>query len=270
MAVQAAREALAGETLDINEIDAIICSTTTPTAITPSLACQIHHRLFGRGVSHDIPCYDLLAACSGYIYALSSAYDFVHSRDNAKVLVITAEVFSRVIDKTHFDTAILFGDAATATVVYGASCRYHTGALLHRPVVSARGEDGRLLALPLSGNGHLAMDGKRIFVEAIREMTNVMRRACAEVGITIEELDLLVPHQANGRIIEAIRARLALPPDRVLNCIQHMGNTSSSSIPVALGSLKRETNCRKVGLCAFGGGLTSGAAIVEFNPLAPR
>jgi 2-oxoisovalerate dehydrogenase E1 component len=212
---------------------------------------------------HEIPCYDLSAACSGYLYALQAAFDFIHVRGDGKVLVITTEVLSRVVNSADFDTAILFGDAATATIVYGPSCRDRMSARLHRPVTSAKGEDGHVLRVPLPGQGSLTLDGMALFGEAVRSMVKALEMACTEAHIDLSDLDVVVPHQANGRIIDVFRAVVEFPQERVLNCIREIGNTSSSSIPVALSMLDGGSRNRRIGLCAFGGGFTSGAAILE-------
>jgi len=269
MAVEAAQKALAAESIPLAEISAIICSTTTPMTVTPSLACQVHYHLHKSQPAHDLPCYDLFAACSGYLYAMAAGYDFLQSRPEGNVLVITSEVLSRTTDRNDFDTAILFGDAASATVLYGEGNHQRGWAALHRPIVSAAGESGQVLHVPLPGRGFVQMNGRKLFPEAVRRMIAILQRACAEAGYRLEDLDLIVPHQANGRIIEAIRSRLRLPEDRIVNCIRQHGNTSSSTIPLALSDVVgRASQNGRIGLCAFGGGFTFGAAILEQHQLA--
>lgn len=266
MAADAARIAIERQGLTIQEIDALICSTSTPLSVTPSMACLILHELCRGKRPREIPAYDVLAACSGYLYALAAGFDFTRSRPDARVLIVTTEAMSRVIDPVDFDTMVLFGDAATATILYGPTARGRAWVKLCRPILSARGEDGRVLSLGASGGAPLRMDGRRVFSEAVRQLSAMILRVCGDAGLRVDDLDLIVPHQANGRILDAVRKRLGLTPDRIMNNLRHRGNTSSSSIPVALSELAdRFQPGSKIGLTAFGGGFTSGAAILEVN-----
>jgi 3-oxoacyl-[acyl-carrier-protein] synthase III len=137
-------------------------------------------------------------------------------------------------------------------------------ALLHRPVLSARGEDGTILHHGRREDPHVNMDGLKVFPMAVRQMMSLLERACAESEIKVGDLDHIVPHQANGRILEAVATRLKQPPGRLVNRVKHAGNTSSSTIPLVLAELLREQPTGKAGLCAFGGGFTFGAAVLEF------
>ena len=143
LAVAAARDVLNRESLSLRDIDLLICSSTAPASITPSTACLVLHALNEPGGLHEVPAYDLSAACTGFLYALTAGYDFLHSHPDSIVLVVTADGMSRVVDPTDFDTAVVFGDAASATVLYGAHRSKRAWALLRRPVISASGEDGR-------------------------------------------------------------------------------------------------------------------------------
>jgi 2-oxoisovalerate dehydrogenase E1 component len=263
MAIEAAKKALAGELMGIGQIDAIICATTTPICVTPSLACLVHHRMADGASPRPIPCYDLFAACSGYLYALRAAYDYIRCRPRTNVLVVTAEVLSRRIDPKDFDTAVLFGDAATATVVYGPHCRDKMALVMHRPVACAKGDDGSALCVPLPDDGPITMDGRRISFSAVRCMASVLQQACAEAGIAVESLDLIIPHQANGRITRTLRAALDCPEEKMLDCIRDIGNAGSSGLPFAMSLLDAQARYRRIGVCTFGGGLTYGAAILE-------
>lgn len=263
LALAAARQALEREKLSLHDIHAIICSTSTPPLTTPSMACLVLHGLAGGQEAGFIAAHDVNAACSGYLYALSAGYDFLQTRPDARVLIVTAEVLTRMADPASFEMAILFGDAASATILHGASHLQGARMSLRPPVLAAKGEDGTILRLPAPGNGFIAMDGKRVFREAIRCMAAVLARACAEAGIRPDELSLIVPHQANSRIIEALRAKLRLPQERVFNHIRQHGNTSSSSIPLALAELGPMAPRTMIGLCVFGGGFTYGAALLE-------
>lgn len=262
MAAEAAREALAEAGLGVDALSLIICCTTTPEMIAPSSACRI---LYALDPAVEVAAYDLQAACSGYLYALTAAFDHLQARPDGAVLVLTSELMRRIVDIDDPATSPVFGDAATATVLTGAASAVRRLALFRRPFVSAHGETGKTLQVPLPGpDAHVRMDGRRIFGEGVRRMGFALQEACARSGLAVEDLDLIVPHQANGRIIEALRARLHLPAERVWNEIRSRGNTSSSSIPLALTTILREPGPpRRIGVCAFGAGYTFGGAICE-------
>ncbi|MCW5556964.1 MAG: ketoacyl-ACP synthase III [Verrucomicrobiae bacterium] len=268
LAAKASRAALKELGLTLADLDAIFVSTSSPLSISPSLACLLHHELSQDGPTRDLPASDLLAACTGYLYALQTAFDFCHSQPGAQVLVVTAEAMSTFTNPDDFDTAVVFADAATATVVHGPeSPLFRRGrVLLHRPVLSARGEDGTILHHGRRGDPNVNMDGLKVFPMAVRQLIALLKQACAESAVSVDSLDYIIPHQANGRILEAVDQRLKLPKGRLVNRVRHSGNTSSSTIPLVLAELLRETPGPKgtAGLCAFGGGFTFGAAVLEF------
>ncbi len=268
MAVEAADSALREAGLQAADLSLVICSTSTPVTIVPSTACLVLQRIAPEA---NVPAYDLLAACSGYLYALASAWDFLQTRPGAQVLVLTTEVMRRAINPDDPETSPIFGDAATATIVTTSGTDFAGLARLHRPLIDGRGEDGTTLLVPLPGSGQgVKMEGRRVFSEAVRRMNAVLADACVEAGIDIGDLDLIVPHQANGRIIEAMRTRLKLAPDRVWNEIREQGNTSSSTIPLALDTvLRRPGAAAQIGLCAFGGGFTWAGAILAKPAVLP-
>jgi 2-oxoisovalerate dehydrogenase E1 component len=267
LATRAARTALEGSGLTLHDLDAIYVSTSTPISISPSMACLLHHQLGGQGETKDIAASDLLAACTGYLYALQVAFDFCQSRPDASILVVTAEAMSEYTDPNDFDTAIVFADAATATLVHGPESRSFEGSRvrLHRPVLSARGEDGSILHHGRRADPNVNMDGLKVFPMAVRQLIALLKEACAESEMAVENLDYIVPHQANGRILDAVDQRLKLPKGRLVNRVRHSGNTSSSTIPLVLAELLNENARGKIGLCAFGGGFTFGAAVMEFG-----
>jgi 2-oxoisovalerate dehydrogenase E1 component len=268
MAAEAAGKALADVGMDVGALSLIICSTSTPTMISPSTACEVLRVL---DPSAEVAAYDIQAACTGYLYALAAAWDHLQARQDGAVLVLTSETMRRIVDIDDPDTSPIFGDAATATILTNATATSNGLGLVHRPVISARGEGGKTLKVPLPGpNAYVEMDGKRIFSEAVRRMGSALKEACALSDTTIDDLDLVVPHQANGRIIEALRSRLHLPAERVWNEIRFRGNTSSSSIPLALAKiLSGPDAARRIGLCAFGAGYTFGGAICERTQKQP-
>jgi 2-oxoisovalerate dehydrogenase E1 component len=267
LAVAAARQALERSGLATPDLAAIICSTSTPVETTPSTACRVLHGLCDGSLPATVPAYDINAACSGYLYALAAGYDLLQSRPGARILIVTTEALSQVTDPGDFSTEILFGDAASATVLYGAEHFDGAWARLSRPVLAAVGDNGSCLRVPSPGSGFMMMDGRVIYREAIRCMGTALARACAQEVIELENLSRVVPHQANGRIIEALRDRLGLG-QRVVNHIRHCGNTGSSSIPLVLAELGPSWGPGRVGLCAFGGGFTFGAAVLNIDPKA--
>jgi 2-oxoisovalerate dehydrogenase E1 component len=263
LATQAAQQLLRQEQLSVADLDAVIVATGTPLMMTPSLACLLLNEL-AQGSETRAAAWDVNAACSGYLYALHSAFDLLQSQPDARVLVVTAEVVSPLLDPADFGTSIIFGDAASATMVYGESEISHARARLLRPELSAKGEDGRSICVPLRGSGRVHMDGQRVFSEAVRKMINMLERVCLQHELDLETLDLIIPHQANQRIMDAIRSRIKFPEEKIYTNIRHIGNTSSSSIPLCLTEVFPQRSAgERIGLCAFGGGFTFAAGILE-------
>jgi 2-oxoisovalerate dehydrogenase E1 component len=261
MAVQAAQRTLEQEDLLVDQLDLVICSTTSPTSVTPSMACQVLNGLV-RGKSNAmLQAFDISAACSGYLYALQAGYDFLQSKPDARVLVVTTEVLSPLLDREDLDTAILFGDAASATVLYGESHYENARGRLYRPELSAKGEDGSALTVPFRDGGFIRMQGKKVFSEAVRSMIASLNRVCQREGVGVNDLNMIVPHQANQRILDAIQHRVDAS---VYSNIRRFGNTSSTSIPLCLSEiLPNAKKGDRLGMCAFGGGFTFGASILE-------
>jgi 2-oxoisovalerate dehydrogenase E1 component len=263
LAARACQQVLEQENLILDDLDMLVCSTTSPTSVTPSMACRVLNQLaVGRGESM-LQAFDINAACSGYLYALQAGYDYLQSRPQGRVLVVTTEVLSPLLDPDDFDTAILFGDAASATVLYGEADSERAKARLHRPELSAKSDVGGALSVPLLHDGFIQMQGRKVFSEAVRTMIASLQRACQLHGLHVDQLDLIVPHQANQRILDAIQHRIA---PRVYSNIRDHGNTSSSSIPLCLAEILPDApRGDRFGLCAFGGGFTFGASILEVN-----
>ncbi|TVR89227.1 MAG: transketolase [Spirochaetaceae bacterium] len=299
LAVRAARTLFERNGMSFADIDLLLCTTGTPAQITPSTATLIHHELAAGRTDLTAPAYDLSAACSGYLYALQVAYDYLSNRPRDRVLLITTEVLSPMINTADPGTAPIFADAATATLLTGAagagsdlgagaaggagagntgaaaagagSPAQHAGTIrqrlrVKRPVLAALGESGETLRVPTFAPGAcITMDGPTVFVEAVKDMILMLERACAESGITANDLDLIVPHQANQRIINAVRQRVKAPKEKMYSNIEYSGNTSSSTIPLCLEeilsqSYKRDTT---IGLAAFGGGFTFAGGLLE-------
>ncbi len=265
LAVKATKDLLEKEQLQISDIGAIICSTGTPLAMTPSLACKVLHALSPEKGEVLMQAHDVNAACSGYMYAMQSAYDFLTNAPDKKVIVITAETLSPMVNHDDQKTMALFGDAATASLVSCEQRPGNIGAKLNRPFLSATGVDDKVLYVPNMGSGeYIEMEGLTVFKLAVRKMIDMLDNACSERGITVEELQKIVPHQANERIIEAIRKTIKCPPEKMFNHIRKYGNTSSNTIPIALAELMPKTAPDAlIGLTAFGGGFTFGAAVIE-------
>lgn len=263
MAVRACWQVLDQEHLIVDDLDLVICSTTSPLSVTPSMACQVLNGLTGGKSDTTLQAFDINAACSGYLYALQAGYDFLQSRPDGRVLIVTAEVLSPLLDLEDFDTAILFGDATSASVLYGEAHFDRSHARLLRPELSAKGEDGSSLSVPFRHGGFIQMKGGKVFTEAVRRMVASLNRVCEREHLAVQDLDLVVPHQANQRIIDAIAHRIGI---QVFSNIRLHGNTSSSSIPLCLAEvLPQVSTGDRLGLCAFGGGFTFGAGILEVN-----
>lgn len=261
MAVRACWQLLDRENLILDDLDLVICSTTSPTSVTPSMACQVLNGLGNGKTDAMLQAYDINAACSGYLYALQAGYDYLQSTPNGRVLVVTAEVLSPLLNPDDFDTAILFGDAASASVLFGEGHFEQAKGRLYRPDLSAKGDDGSTLSVPLLHDGYIQMKGRKVFSEAVRSMITSLNRVCQREGIGVDDLNLIVPHQANQRIIDAIQSRVGVS---VFSNIRRHGNTSSTSIPLCLNEVfPTARKGDRLGLCAFGGGFTFGAGILE-------
>ena len=261
LAVAACEQLLGAENLCLGDIDTLICATGTPDLITPSTACQVMAAIDSNA---ECAAYDLSAACSGYLYALQNAYDILQSNPKARVLIVTTEVLSPLLDASDYTTAILFGDAATASLICGEAhldgCSYE----LRRPMLSAQGDTRSILSVPHSASGAtISMDGTRVFSLGVRKMAQSLKRMLDNAHLSLDELDLIIPHQANLRIITAIIRKMGIPDHKVFTNIRDYGNTSSNTIPLALGDvLAGGTLPAHVALTAFGGGFTYGACIL--------
>lgn len=265
LAVSATQKLLDEQHLEIGDIDLVIAATGTPDVITPSLACRVADAVSTAGRA-SLPAYDINAACSGYLYALANARDYVTNNPNARVLVVTSEVLSPLLDQNDFNTAVLFADAATASLVQGPGHEQPTLFTFAQPTIAGAPESGELLSVPRAGEGYIKMNGREVFADAVRAMSATLTSACAAEGITMDDIDLMVPHQANQRIIDAIARRSGRPAHSI---IRNLGNTSSSTIPLALmDALPTTKPGDRLGLVAFGGGITYAAAIATVG--SPR
>lgn len=276
MAVAAAEQVLASAGITAAQIDMVIVPTGTPDAMFPSTAALVADRIGAR----DAAAYDLSAACSGFVYGLAQAAALVEGGMARSVLVIGSEVLSRVTDQTDRGTCILFADGAGGALVTADEEGTATGFLGFD--LGADGSGGDDLVLPASGDreavaggpvpasGCIRMDGPAVFRFATRVMVDTTERLLDALGLGIADIDLVVAHQANSRIIDHAAERLAIPRDRIFNTLERYGNTSSASIPMALAEARDAGRLRPgdlLLLVGFGGGLTWGSTVVRYEPL---
>lgn len=274
MGVQAARRALEDAKLTPADVDLIIVATFTPDLPMPAAACFIQHKL---GAPTTAACFDLNAACSGFVYALDTACAMIASGRYQTALVIGVEKLSSVIDWQDRTTCVLFGDGAGAAVVRGSD-EANIGLIGTR--LGAFGENAELLyishggsrnpttAESIAGRDHcIRMKGKEVFKLAVRVMDEAARDILEQHGIRADQISLVIPHQANLRIIEAISQYLELPMDRFFVNVDRYGNTSAASIPIALDEARRSGRIKPGDLTllvAFGAGLTYGSALIRW------
>jgi len=268
MAVVAARRAIEAAGITNNDIDLIILATTTPDKVFPSTACIVQRRLEIK----TIPAFDVQAACSGFIYAFDIANRFIKTDGASNVLIIGSETYSRILDWTDRSTCVLFGDGAGAVVLQAAeeagviSTHIHSDGefeeLLHVPAGISSG-----YATVQQEAAYIQMKGHEVFRKAVGTLGMIARETLAGNNIDKEEIDWLVPHQANLRIITAAAKKLGLPMERVIVTVDEHANTSSASIPLALDVAVRDGRIKRGDLLlfeAFGAGFTWGSALLRF------
>ena len=267
LARYAALEALQDAGLTASDIDLIILATTTPDDTFPATACKVQQQL---GMTGGFA-FDIQAACSGFLYALSVADAYITQGRVHRVLVIGAETLSRIVDWTDRNTCVLFGDGAGAVVLEGQSDKNDSSGILSVLLRS----DGHYRDLLLSSGGvsrtqtagFIHMAGREVFRHAVENMAQIAKDVLQQQGLTPADIDCLVPHQANVRIIEATRTKLSLPADKVILTLQQQGNTSAASIPLALHAGVRSGRIQRGDLLlleSMGGGLTWGAGLIRF------
>ena len=267
LAVDATKEMVERSGITLSEIGLIICSTETPIHHTPSMATLVQSHM--EKDSEDMflcPAYDVNAACTGYIYALQIAYDFLQSQPENAVLLITAESLSTKLDLSDASTAPIFADASTATLLTSNQHRLKCKNRLFRPIIGANGEDGSILNVPISEQEYIKMDGQKVFRRAAQDMITSLKRACNDALIELSDLTKVVAHQANQRILNAVSNRLQLEDGVMFSNIRNLGNTSSSTIPLCLNTLMHDFKKNQyIGLTAFGGGFTFGGSILKIK-----
>ena len=270
LAVRAAQCALAQRGIEATELNAIIVCTVTPDMFFPSTACLVQHALGARGAWG----FDLIAACSGFVYGLTTGASLVAAGTHKKVLVIGADTMSRIIDYTDRATCVLFGDGAGAMLIEPAG-EDECGFIDFLGEVDGSGGD--YLKMPAGGSRmpsshetveqrmhYVHQDGAQVFKYAVRKMYETSKALLDRNGVTVEDLKLLIPHQANRRIIAAATERLGLPPEKVVINIDRYGNTTAATIPLATRDALMEGRLKKGDLVLFaavGAGYTVGASL---------
>ncbi len=268
LAEQASRRALDAAGLEASEIDLIIVGTTTPDRVYPSTACMLQARLGIKGCA----AFDLQAVCTGFIYALGVAEQFIRSGSAKKALVLGADTHSRLVDWTDRGTCILFGDGAGAVILEASDEPGIYSTHLH-----ADGSYGELLRVNggisqgydqlVAGTAFVEMRGSEVFKVAVRTLGRIVDETLAANNMSKEEVDWLIPHQANIRIIQATAKKMGMPMEKVVLTIDRHGNTSAASVPLALDSAVRSGQIKRgetLLMEAFGSGFTWGSALLRF------
>lgn len=265
LALHASRKAMEAAGIKAEEIDLIIVATTTPDMIFPSTACILQDKLGAR----DCPAFDVQAVCSGFIYALATADMFIRAGRCRNALVVGSEVYSRILDWSDRSTCVLFGDGAGAVVLSQSDRPGILSSHLH-----ADGKHSKILAVPgsicdgkVQGKPFLIMEGSTVFKFAVKVLEEVVHEALAENNLQASDIDWLIPHQANIRIIQSTAKKLGIPMEKVVVTVDKHGNTSAASIPLALDAAVRDGRIKSgqhVLLEGVGGGFTWGAVLLRW------
>ncbi len=278
MGVEAARQAVENAGLQPQDLDVILCTSVTSEYVTPSMSCVVQAKLGAFGAF----CMDVNAACSGFVFALDLASRYLLDTAIQNVLIVSAESLSSITDYDDRSTCVLFGDGAGACVVRRGEGAFAShlvsdgrgGGLLfaRNPAPSHRFRDGQTPGLYDDGfaethGRYLCMNGREVYKFAIQAMPEAVQGACEKAGVTVAQLDWIVPHQANQRIVDTAASRLGVSADRMYGNLARFGNTSSASIPLCLYEMDHKGVLKPgnlVCLVGFGGGLTAGAAVFEW------
>ena len=265
MAFEASCRALESAGVKADELDLIIVATSTPDYIFPSTACLLQGKLGNVGAM----AFDVQAVCSGFVYALNVADKYIRSGSHKKALAAGAEVFSRILDWKDRTTCVLFGDGAGAVVLEASETPGILATAAH-----ADGSQNGILSVPgqvcggqVTGDPFLRMDGQAVFKFAVRVLFDVAKECCDNAGLATSDVDWLIPHQANIRIIESTAKKLGIPMSNVVVTVDQHGNTSAASVPLALDAAIRDGRIQrgqKIMLEGVGGGFTWGAVLLQF------
>ena len=263
LALEASKQALAAAGIGAADIDLIIVATSTPDYIFPSAACLLQAKLGIKGCA----AFDVQAVCTGFIYALATADSFIRSGVNQKALVVGSEVFSRILDWNDRGTCVLFGDGAGAVVLASSD---KPG--IHASRLHADGSQVGMLAVPgnvsrgkVVGSPFLQMNGQAVFKFAVKVLEESARETVAAADMKLSDIDWLIPHQANVRILDATARKLGLPSEKLVVTVDHHGNTSAASVPLALDEYVRAGRIKpgqRLLLQGVGGGFTWGSSMV--------
>ncbi|MDO8786569.1 MAG: beta-ketoacyl-ACP synthase III [Sulfuritalea sp.] len=266
LALEASRRALDAAGRRAEEVDLIIVATSTPDYVFPSAAALLQSKL---GITNGAPAFDVQAVCSGFIYAMTIAEKFIGSGSHKCALVVGAEVFSRILDWKDRGTCVLFGDGAGAVVLEASAQPGLLASALH-----ADGSHHGILSVPgqvsggvVTGDPFLRMDGQAVFKFAVKVLADVAHEVLAKAGITTAQVDWLIPHQANVRILQATAKKLHISAENCIVTVAHHGNTSAASIPLALDESVRAGRIQRgqhLLLEGVGGGFTWGATLLRF------
>lgn len=263
LAVQAAKRAMEDARVTPQDIDLIIIATTTPDLIFPSTAALVQAKL-------DIPpcqAFDIQAVCSGFLYALNNAATLIQSGQAHRALVIGAEVMSRILDWQDRTTCVLFGDGAGAFILEARETEEDIGVIDTKLYADGRYAEALRTkgGVGLQAFGPLTMDGKTVFKHAVEKMANVVLEVCERNKLSLSDIDLVIPHQANQRILSALGERLNLPMEKVVSTIAFQANTSAATIPLSFDHAKRSGQLKsgmKIIVPAMGAGFTWGASYI--------
>lgn len=271
MGAEAAKRAIEKAGIDPKQIDLILVATLTPDYMFPSTACIIQSKL-----GLNAPAMDIQAACTGYLYALQIAKGMIESGLHKNVLLIAAEKLSSIVDYDDRGTCVLFGDGASACVVSNEG----TGLHIKESVLGSDGDQTDILIMPGGGSRnptsvktvedkmhHIKMDGREVYKHAVRRMESSLKECIEKAGLTEEDISWLIPHQANMRIIEGIAKRFNVDDEKVVITVHKYGNTSSSTIGIALDELLEKEELKSgenILLTAFGAGLTWGSTVLTY------
>jgi 3-oxoacyl-[acyl-carrier-protein] synthase III len=263
LALEASKRALQAAGISADQLDLIVVGTSTPDYVFPSTACLLQAKLGIKGSA----AFDVQAVCSGFVYGLATADSFIKNKMAKNALVVGAEVFSRILDWNDRGTCVLFGDGAGAVVLVSSE---KPG--IHASILRADGSHAGMLSVPgnvcggaIVGSPFLQMNGQAVFKFAVKVLEESARETVAAAGMQLGDIDWLIPHQANVRILDATARKLGLPAEKLVVTVDHHGNTSAASVPLALDEFVRAGRIRpgqRLLLQGVGGGFTWGSSVV--------